>query len=519
MKNAVRIPDALLRSVLVALALALALGPLGANAAAAKAARPNIVFVLTDDHSLQTIGAYDSRLSAFCREQKVTPNIDRLAARGGLFVNSFCGNSLCSPSRASILTGLHSHANGVMNLDEPIRPGLWTYPDSLREAGYQTAMIGKWHMAGSRPTTDHWRILPGQGDYWHPEFIGPGGREKHAGYATDIITDMSLDWLRQRDKARPFMIMVQHKAPHRNWIPAPRYYHWLADVHVPEPATLFDDYAGRTSPAHNQKMEIGRHMSLASDLKVFQGTNWPGEMKRMSAAEQAEWLAAFGPRNARFTNSQPTGKELTRWKYQEYMKDYLRCIKAVDDGVGRIVGYLKSEGIEDNTVVIYASDQGFYNGEHGWFDKRWIYEESIHMPLIVQWPGVVKPGSRFKAMVQNIDYAETFSEMAGATIPAGLHGRSFVPILRGQTPADWRRSIYYHYYAPDSHDVPPHLGVRNDRYTLANFYETGEWELYDLKKDPQQMHSVLGDPKYAKTLGIMKAELMRLKTDFRDESQ
>ena len=213
---------------------------------------------------------------------------------------------------------------------------------------------------------------------------------------------------------------------------------------VPEPASLFDDYSGRTSSAHNQKMEIARHMSLASDLKVFQGTNWPGEMKRMSAAEQADWLAVFGPRNAAFTNAHLSGKALTRWKYQEYMKDYLRCIKAVDDGVGRIVEYLKAEGIEDNTVVIYASDQGFYNGEHGWFDKRWIYEESIHMPLIVRWPGVVKPGSRFTPMVQNIDYAETFVDIAGAKLPAGLHGRSLVPILRGQSPADWRQSVYDH---------------------------------------------------------------------------
>jgi arylsulfatase A-like enzyme len=507
------------RIVLRALALAcVLLVPRGA-AAGTPPTLPNIVFVLSDDHSLQTIGAYNLRLSKFCRQQGVTPNIDRLADRGGLFVNSFCGNSLCSPSRASILTGLHSHANGVMNLDEPIRAGTWTYPDALRAAGYQTAVIGKWHLSGTRPTTDYWRILPGQGDYWHPDFIGPDRREKHTGYATDIITDMSLDWMRRRDKTRPFMIAVQHKAPHRNWVPPTRYYRWLSDVRIPEPETLFDDYSGRTSSAAKQKMEIGRHMSLATDLKVFQGTNWPGEMRRMTPSEQDDWLAVFGPRNAAFTNAHLAGKDLVRWKYQEYMKDYLRCIKAVDDGVGRLVAYLKAEGIEDNTVVIYSSDQGFYNGEHGWFDKRWIYEESIHMPLVVRWPGVVKPGSRFTPMVQNIDYAETFVEMAGGTAPDGLHGRSLVPVLRGQTPPDWRKSIYYHYYAPDSHAVPPHYGVRTDRYTLGYFYRSNEWELYDLKKDPQQMRSVLNDPAYAKTVAEMKAELDRLKTGFKDTSE
>ena len=500
------------------LALAAALLPARPTRAAAPPARPNIVFVLSDDHSLQTIGAYNLRLSKFCRQQGVTPNIDRLADRGGLFVNSFCGNSLCSPSRASILTGLHSHAHGVMTLDKPIRPGVWTYPDSLREAGYQTAVIGKWHLASTRPTTDYWRILPGQGDYWHPEFIGPNGRETHAGYATDIITDMSLDWLRQRDKTRPFMLMVQQKAPHRNWVPPPRYYRWLADVRVPEPETLFDDYAGRTSAARDQKMEIARHMDLAVDLKAFAPDKWPGEMKRMTAEEQADWIAVFGPRNAAFTNAHLAGRELTRWKYQEYMKDYLRCIKAVDDGVGRLLAYLKAEGLEDNTVVVYASDQGFYNGEHGWFDKRWIYEESIHMPLIVRWPSVVKPGTRFAPVVQNIDYAETFVEIAGGKVPEGLHGRSLVPILRGQTPADWRDSLYYHYYDA-GHGVPRHNGVRTDRYTLVHFYRTNEWELFDRKKDPQQLRSVLGDPAYAKTVAELKAELLRLKTAFKDDTE
>ena len=328
---------------------------------------------------------------------------------------------------------------------------------------------------------------------------------------------MSLDWLRQRDKTKPFLLMVQHKAPHRNWMPPPRYYKWLADVKVPETETLFDDYAGRTSSAHVQEMEIAREMNLPSDLKVFEPGKRPGEMKRMTDAELAEWQAVFGPRNEAFTNAHLSGRELTRWKYQEYMKDYLRCIKAVDDSLGRVVEYLKAEGLEKNTVVIYASDQGFYNGEHGWFDKRWIYEESLHMPLIVQWPGVVKPGSRFTPLVQNIDYAPTFVEMAGAKAPEGLHGRSLVPIMRGETPADWRTSLYYHYYDP-GHGVAPHYGLHTDRYTLAHFYRTNEWELFDLKKDPQQMRSVYDDAAYAKTVTELKAELTRLRTEFKDDT-
>ena len=484
---------------------------------AAPAQKPNIVFVFSDDHSLQTIGAYGGRLSEFCRKHQVTPNIDKLAAQGGLFVNSFCGNSLCSPSRASILTGLHSHANGVMTLSKPVRDGVWTFPGTLRAAGYQTAVIGKWHLGKTPAGTDYWRLLDGQGTYWHPEFIGPDGREKRTGYATDVITDMSLDWLRQRDKTKPFMMMVQHKAPHRIWMPPPRYYSWLADVKVPEPSTLFDDYAGRTSGAHNQKMEISSIMTLAGDLKVMEPGKWVEEFPRMSEAERAEWTTAFGARNEAFFKANLKGRELTRWKYQEYMKDYLRCIKAVDDGLGRLVDYLKAEGLDQNTVVIYASDQGFFNGEHGWFDKRWIYEESIHMPLIVRWPGVVKPRTRFTPMVQNIDYASTFVEMAGGKTPDGLHGRSLVPILRGETPKDWRTSIYYRYY-DDGHGVPKHYGVRTDRYTLAHFYQTDEWELYDLKKDPQQMRSVYAEPGYAKTVTAMKSELARLRKEFKDTS-
>ena len=487
-----------------AAALALPRGLFGAGAGRSTK-RPNILFVFSDDHSCQTIGAYGRRLSAFCKQQAVTPHIDRLADRGAVCDNSFCGNSLCSPSRASVLTGLHSHANGVMTLDKPLLPGLWTYPRAVREAGYQTAVFGKWHLASTRPETDYWRILPGQGAYLNPKFEGPEGMESHDGYATDIITDLALGWLKKRDASKPFLLMVQHKAPHRNWIPPERYYRWLDDVEVPEPETLFDDYANRASPAHEQKMCIGADMTMKSDLKV-EPPDAPIDPN-----------SAYGPRNLDFRKRKPEGRDLTRWKYQQYMKDYLRCIKAVDDSVGRLTAYLKAEGLDENTLVIYASDQGFYNGEHGWFDKRWIYEESIHMPFIVCWPGVVRPGSRPTPMVQNIDYAPTFTEIAGGKIPDGLHGRSLVPILRGETPADWRQSVYYHYYDA-GHGVAKHYGVRTGRYTLVHFYKSDEWELFDLEKDPQEMRSVYGDPAYAATVTELKAELERLRVRFGDNT-
>ena len=464
--------------------------------------KSNIVFIFSDDHSIQAIGAYGTWLSEFCRKQGVTPNIDRLAAGGAVFVNSFCGNSLCSPSRAAVLTGLHSHANGVMTLNKPINPGLWTYPAGLREAGYQSAVFGKWHLATTRPETDDWRILPGQGAYTDPAFEGPQGREKHEGYASDVITDLSLEWLKKRDPGRPFFLAVQHKAPHRNWVPPPRYAAWLDDVRIPEPETLFDDYANRASPARNQKMSIAGEMGLEGDLKV--------------GPKHAQ-NPAYAARNAEFQKLRPEGRELTRWKYQQYMKDYLRCVKGVDDSVGRILEALKAGGLEENTIVVYSSDQGFYNGEHGWFDKRWIYEESLHMPLIVRWPGVVKPGLRLTPLVQNIDYAPTFVEMAGGRVPAGLHGRSFVPVLRGETPADWRKSVYYHYY-DTGHGVAKHYGVRTERHTLARFYTTDEWELFDNEKDPQQLRSVFADPACAETAAKLKDELERLRKAFGDET-
>jgi len=481
--------------------------------------RPNILFLFSDDHSLQSIGAYKTRLQSFINEHNLTPNLNRLAAGGAVFERSYCCNSLCGPSRAAILTGLHSHANGFLDNRSTFDGNQWTMPKALKAAGYQTAMIGKWHLVSEPTGFDHWDILPGQGSYYNPDFITPGGRVHREGYCTDLIGDAAINWLRARDASKPFLLMCQHKAPHRPWMPPERYLRLLEDVTIPEPDTLFDDYEGRATPASEQEMEIGRHMTMASDLKVrpalVGAEDLRGEFGRMTDAQKTAWDAAYVPRNAVFERLAPTGRALTRWKYQAYMKEYLRCVKALDDNIGRVLDELTRQGLDDNTVVVYASDQGFYNGEHGWFDKRWMYEESLSMPLIVRWPGVVNPGSRPQAMVQNIDYAPTLVEIAGGTAPSTVHGRSIVPLLRGRTPDDWRTSIYYHYYEyPADHRVQAHVGVRTSDYKLIYYYPVDEWELFDMAKDPQELRSVYSDPAYAKVVATMKVELDRLRQQY-----
>jgi arylsulfatase A-like enzyme len=494
----------------IALLLACALA---ATAAAAPDRPRNIVFIFSDDHSLQTIGAYNWRLSEFCREHDVTPNIDRLAAEGGLFENSYCGNSICTPSRATVLTGLHSHAHGVRNIQErtPIPADLWTFPPALQKSGYQTALFGKFHIDNDPPFAD-WSILPGQGKYYEPTFLEKDGTEqKTKGYVTDIITDRSIEWLRQRDPSKPFFLAVHHKAPHRNWEVPQKYAGWLDDVTVPEPETLLDDYAGRTSAERNQKMSIARQLRLNIDLKV--GDNYP----RMWSYLQNNPL--YRTRNEEFARLAPQGDDLTRWKYQQYMKDYLRAVKSMDDNIGRLLDELKAQGLEDNTIVIYSSDQGFFNGEHGWFDKRWIYRESVHMPFVVRWPGVVKPGTRFTEMIQNIDYAPTIMEMAGGHAPDGLHGRSLVPVLRGETPSDWRESIYYRYFSESGHNVPQHYGVVTASHTLFYLPESKEWQLFDHGKDSRQMRNVHNDPAYADTVKKLETELTRLRQHYGDTEE
>ncbi|MCP5516182.1 MAG: sulfatase-like hydrolase/transferase [Verrucomicrobiales bacterium] len=506
-----RIPNPFPRSrpfsQLPALAVLLVLGWLVPGLLAA-GQRPNIVFVFSDDHAVQAISAYGSQLNR-------TPNIDRLATEGALFVNSFCANSLCGPSRACILTGKHSHLNGFMRNGDRFDPGQTTFPKLLQKAGYQTAIIGKWHLASDPTGFNYWEVLPGQGSYYNPDFLQmDGSRKRYTGYCTDIITERSLEWLKHgRDQKQPFLLMCQHKAPHRNWSPAERHFDLFNDVTFPEPPTLRDDYAGRSRLLQENEMTIRQHMSWGADMKFqgpnlfpdyFTGSGGNGEYNRMTPGQKAAWDAWYQPRNRAFIEQMQAGaldaEGVFRWKYQRYLQDYLKCIQAVDDSVGRLLGWLDENGLADNTMVIYASDQGFYLGEHGWFDKRWMFEESLKMPFLIRWPGVIPAGVRSEALIQNIDYAPTFLDVAGVSVPSEIQGRSLVPVLKnaGRPTADWRDAIYYAYYENvAAHNVPMHDGVRSAHHKLMFFPRTREWQLFDLEKDPLELRSVHDDPAYA----------------------
>lgn len=481
---------------------------------AAASQRPNMVFIFSDDHATQAVSAYGGMLA----DVVPTPNLDRIAEKGMLFKRCMVGNSICGPSRATILTGKHSHLNGFMvNESTQFDGSQQTFPKLLQEAGYQTALIGKWHL-GSEPTGfDHWDILPGQGNYYNPDFINPDGKYRVEGYVTDVITDKARTWLDQtRDKNKPFILMVQHKAPHRNWSPALEYLTAFDDVTLPEPDTLFDTYEGRGTAAREQDMTLEKTMTLSADLKVrereiHEELSWMID-KRMNTEQFKAWNRAYQPKNDAFIKANPQGKDLVRWKYQRYLKDYLRCIKSVDDSVGELWAHLEKKGLLENTVFIYSSDQGFYLGEHGWFDKRFMYDESYRTPLLVSWPGVTKPGSMNSDLVSNLDFAETFLDIAGVEIPNDMQGASLLPILAGHKPEDWRETLYYHYYEyPGWHMVHRHEGVYDGRYKLMNFYDLGEWELYDLESDPREMTNQYENPEYAEVVKRMHQELEALR--------
>ena len=461
---------------------------------------PNIVFIFSDDHAYQAISAYQE-----ARHLIATPALDRIAQEGVRFDRCVVPNSICGPSRATVLTGKYSHRNGFYNnSNSRFDASQTTFPKLLQKAGYQTAVIGKWHLISDPTGFDFWQILPGQGVYYNPPMIRNGERIKTAGYVTDVITDLSLSWLKDRDKSKPFLLMCQHKAPHREWAPALRHLGHDGDRQYPEPETLFDDYAGRGLAERDQDMTIEKTMT-ANDLKLTPAS-------QLTPEQRQAWDAYYEPRNEKFRQAKLAGKDLVRWKYQRYMHDYLGCIKGIDENVGRILKYLDDEGLAENTIVVYSADQGFYLGEHGWFDKRWIFEESLRAPLLVRWPGVTKPGSVNKHLVSNLDFAETFLDAAGLPIPAEMQGRSLVPLLKGQAPADWRRSFYYQYYEyPVPHRVRPHYGVVTDRYKLVHFYGTSAdyWELFDLSNDPHELRSVYGAPEYAATQKNLEGELAR----------
>lgn len=408
--------------------------------------RPNILFVFTDDHASHAIGAYGSKINK-------TPNMDRLAREGMLFRNCFCTNSLCGPSRAVILTGKHSHLNGFIDNGSVFDGSQQHLGKLFTAAGYQTAMIGKWHLQSDPTGFQTWSILAaagGQGTYYNPAFKTDKGPLATTGYVTDIVTDMALDFLKKRDEKKPFLLMYQHKAPHRAWQPGPNQLGLYRDKDIPEPATLFDDHAGLASPASKQEMTIERHLT-PHDLKLVP----PGG--GLNKEQLAKWNAAYKEENEAFAKARLTGKELVRWKYQRYIKDYLRCVAGVDDNLGRVLKHLDDTGLAKNTIVVYSSDQGFFLGDRGWYDKRWMYEESLRMPLIIRWPGVVKAGSENRDLVQNLDFAQTLLDATGIKAPEDMQGVSFKPLLEGKTPADWRKSIYYHYHEfPAEHAVQRH---------------------------------------------------------------
>ena len=466
--------------------------------------RPNILFIFCDDLAYQSLSCYGDE-----RKLLDTPHVDRLAKEGVKFDLCVVTNSICGPMRAVIQTGKYSHKNGFYNnSNSTFDSTQTTFPKLLQAGGYETAVIGKWHLVSNPVGYDHWHILPGQGVYYNPPMIKMGQQVKHTGYTTDIITDLSIDWLKNRDKTKPFMLMCQHKAPHREWSPPLRHLGFDHDRKYPEPPTLFDNFSGRGKALHDHDMGIERTFTdLDAKLVTPKGLN---------EEQLREWNAYYEPRNAAFRAANLQGQDLVRWRYQRYMHDYLATVKAVDDSVGRLLDALDAEGLAKDTVVIMSSDQGFYLGEHGWFDKRWILEESLRSPLLVRWPGVAKPGTVDNHIVSLLDFAQTFLDIAGLEQPADMQGHSLVPLFRGESPADWRKSLYYHYYEyPVPHRVRPHYGVITDRYKLVHYYkpDVDDWELLDRQKDPLEVTNYYSDPEYAGVVKELHAELDRLRKE------
>ena len=480
----------------------------------------NIVYIMSDDHTAQMMSCYDQRYVE-------TPNLDRMAQNGVRFTNSFVANSLSGPSRACMLTGKHSHKNGFTNNEHGVFDGSQqTMPKILQKAGYQTALIGKWHLVSKPTGFDFWEILPGQGQYYNPDFIQMNGTKIHKeGYVTNIVTDLGLDWIaNKRDKTKPFILFLHHKACHRNWMPEQKYLSLYEDKTFSLPETFYDDYKGRVA-AGQQEMSIIKDMDLIYDLKMErEEVNSPLKSaytsiyNRMSVNEKARWDSVYNPIIADFYSQNLKGKDLAEWKFQRYMRDYAKVVKSLDDNVGRVLDFLEENNLLDNTLVVYTSDQGFYMGEHGWFDKRFMYEESFKTPLLMLLPKGLNARGVINEMVQNIDYAPTFLDVAGITIPKDMQGVSLLPLLKGQHPKKWRKSLYYHFYEyPAEHAVKRHYGVRNDRYKLIHFYnDIDQWELFDLKNDPHEMNNIYGKSGTEKILHKMQKELMRLQIQYDD---
>lgn len=495
-----------------------------------KEIQPNIVFIMSDDHAWQAISAYNHPIGMLAP----TPEIDRIAEEGMIFHNMYVSNSICGPSRACIITGKFSHINGFKNNGNRFDADQWTFPKVLHDNGYQTAVVGKWHLKSLPQGFDFWQVLPGQGHYYNPDFYTATDTLRVVGYVTDIITDLALDWLDTIDRSKPFLLMYQHKAPHREWLPAEEFLDIYHQIAFPEPANMFDSYENMGTAAREAEMLISEHMAVTSDNKIqpdiaaekgiepflkWYNNAYHNNLDRMNPEQRANWEEVYGFVNEEFKNSNLTGDLLTSWKFQRYMQDYLACIKSVDVNVGRVLDYLKDNDLEDNTIVVYTSDQGFYLGEHGWFDKRFMYEESFRTPMLIKYPGMIQPGSSSSLLTQNIDFAATFLELAGISVPVEVQGVSLLPLFEGNGKAeDWRSSLYYHYYEfPSIHMAKRHNGIRTDRYKLIHFYnDIDEWELYDLLNDPYEMNNLIKHPDYQQTRLSLEKELDSLMIMYRE---
>lgn len=484
-----------------------------------KNTQPNIVFIMSDDHAFQAISAYRYGLNN-------TPNIDRIANEGAIFNKGFVTNSICAPSRAVMLTGKHSHINGKVDNIQAFDWNQDNFAKSLQQAGYQTALIGKIHLNGLPQGFDYSNVLPGQGHYYNPDFIENGVKKRYPGYVTTITTDIALDWLKnKRKKNKPFLLLYHQKAPHRTWMPEEKYFTLFDDENFTPPANFFDVYKSRPTAA-KQEMSIYKDMDVVYDLKML---DKEGALKtkyrnafqrmydRMDEKQKAVWDAYYDPIIKDFKSQKLKGKDLALWKFNRYIKDYLRTIQSVDDGVGEILDYLDKNNLSENTIVVYTSDQGFYLGEHGWFDKRFMYEESFRTPILIKYPKEIKPGTKVNQLIQNLDFAPTFLDYAGVSIPADIQGESFRNIVNGKTDK-WRDAIYYSYYEfPGEHHVKRHYGIRTDRYKLIHFYyDMDEWELFDLEKDPTEMKNVYMDPAYASIKEEMHQKLKNIRIKYKD---
>ena len=478
------------------------------HARVAAAQRPNILFIMTDDHASHALSCYGSKINQ-------TPNLDRIAKDGMRFTNAFVTNSICTPSRATLLTGKYSHLNGVPVFNR-FDGSQQTAPKLLQAAGYYTAMIGKWHLESDPVGFDHWVVLPGQGAYENPGFLTAQGPVKKQGYCTDIITDLAIECLDKRPADKPFLMYLHHKAPHRNWTPDAKNKALFADRHIPEPATLRDDYASRPAALPENEQTVAKDLTR-NDLKLVP----PDDLK---GPERQKWLGTR-PDSVEITLKDGskkvlTGDELVAWKYQRYMQDYLACVQGVDDNIGRTLDYLAARGLLENTVIFYTSDNGFFLGDNGMYDKRFMYEPSLRVPLLVRWPGSAKPGAVTDLFALNVDFAPTMLDLAGQPVPADMQGRSLAPVLRGESPADWRKAMYYRYYHdPGDHNTRMHYGVRTETHKLIHYWKKDAWELFDLKNDPQELKNLAADPAHADLLQRMKTVLAEQKKLAKDDDQ